>query len=174
MNWGLIPSWAKPDRAGSGFINARFDTITEKPSFRNAYKSKRCIVPVTGFFEWQKDGKHKIPFFINCGRDKDGDFIPMLLCGIYDKWISPNGDEIETFTIITTEASAGMKSIHDRMPLILDQKNTMLWLGDDYNHERHKDIISSFNADILDIYQVSDYVNSYANNTERCIEPMVV
>jgi len=172
MKWGLVPSWTKPDRTGSGLINARFDTITDKPSFRNSYKNTRCIVPVSGFFEWQKDGKHKIPFFISCGRDYDGDFIPMFLCGIYDNWISPDGGEIETFSIITTEASAGMKLIHERMPLILDRENLMLWLGDDYNHLQHRDIINSFNAEILNIYQVSDYVNSYMNNSPQCIEQM--
>ncbi len=174
MKWGLVPSWTKPDRAGSGFINARFDTIADKPSFRNSYKNKRCVVPVSGFFEWQKDGKHKIPFFINCGRDKDGDFIPMLLCGIYDNWTSPDGNDLETFSIITTEASAEMKSIHDRMPLILDRKNLMLWLGRDYNHVQHKDIINSFSTETLNIYRVSDYVNSYMNNSPECIEPIGV
>jgi putative SOS response-associated peptidase YedK len=170
MKWGLIPSWTKPDRAGSGLINARFDTITEKPSFRNSYKNKRCIVPVTGFFEWRKDGKLKIPFFINCGRDEDGDFIPMLLCGIYDNWTTPEGDDLETFTIITTEASDVMKPIHERMPLILDRDNLMLWLGGDYNHLQHRDKISSFNTEALNIYQVPDYVNSYTNNSPDCIE----
>ncbi|PKL16767.1 MAG: hypothetical protein CVV49_14730 [Spirochaetae bacterium HGW-Spirochaetae-5] len=174
MKWGLIPSWTKPDKTGSGLINARFDTITEKPSFRSPYKSKRCIVPVAGFFEWRKEGKQKIPFFINCGRDEDGDFIPMLLCGIYDNWTSPDGDDLETFTIITTEASDVMKPIHERMPLILDRDNLMLWLGGDYNHLLHKDIISSFNTGTLNIYQVSDYVNSYINNSPECIEQIGV
>jgi putative SOS response-associated peptidase YedK len=174
MKWGLIPSWTKPDKAGSGLINARFDTITEKPSFRSSYKHKRCIIPVTGFYEWRKEGKQKVPFFINCGRDSGGDFIPMLLCGLFDNWISPHGEEIETFTIITTGSSAGMTSIHDRMPLILDQKNIMLWLGEEYSHDQHQDAIRSFNAGSLDIYRVSDFVNSYANNTPQCIMPTEV
>lgn len=170
MKWGLIPSWTKPDKIKSGLINARFDTITDKPSFRSCYKNKRCIIPVTGFFEWKRDGKAKFPYFINCGIDNDGNIIPMLLCGLYDNWISPDGNAIETFTIITTEASAGMRSIHDRMPIILDSKNIMLWLGDEYNHERDKDIINSYNTKSLEIYPVSDYVNSYANNSIKCIE----
>jgi len=172
MKWGLIPSWTKPVKAGSGLINARFDTIREKPSFRNIYKNRRCIIPVTGFFEWRKDGKNKIPFFISCGRDADGEYNPMLLCGLYDIWISQDEEAIETFTIITTESSAKMRFIHDRMPLILDKKNITLWLGGEYNHDLHKDIIKSFNAESLDIYRVSDYVNSYANNTSQCISPL--
>jgi len=172
MKWGLIPSWTKPDKAGSGLINARFESLTEKPSFRNSYKYRRCIIPVTGFFEWQKDGRQKIPYFICRGKDSDGEFNPMLLCGLYDSWISPDGQVVETFTIITTEASGGMKSIHDRMPLILDRQNVMLWLGNDYNHDLHKVIISSFDAAGLEIYRVSDFVNPHVNNTPQCIAPV--
>ena len=174
MKWGLIPSWTKPEKKGNGLINARFDTITEKPSFRNSYKLRRCIIPVTGFFEWKKDGKVKTPFFISRGKDNDGDFNPMLLCGLYDTWISHDGDPVDTFTIITTGASDGMKEIHDRMPLILDKENIQLWLDRNFSHEKHKGIIESFNTESLHIYRVSDFVNLYANNSPQCIEPVEV
>jgi len=172
MKWGLIPSWTKPDKAGSGLINARFESLTEKPSFKNSYKMRRCIIPVAGFFEWKKDGKLKTPYFVCCGKDNDGDFNPMLLCGLYDKWISPSGEEIETFTIITTTASGEMTGIHDRMPLILDRKYISLWLDKDYIHDEHKFIIESFNAESLEIYPVSEYVNAPANNSPQCINPL--
>jgi len=174
MKWGLIPSWTKSEKGGSGLINARFDTIAEKPSFRISYQKRRCIVPVTGFFEWRKNGKQKFPFFINMGKDNDGDFNPMLLCGIYDEWISPDGEMIETFAILTTESIPAMKPIHDRMPLILDKKKIMLWLGTDYSHDLHKDMIKPSDDDSLEIYRVSDFVNSYVNNTPQCIEPFEV
>jgi len=174
MKWGLIPSWSKPDKAVSGLINARFETLTEKPSFKNFYKNRRCLIPVTGFFEWKKNGKQKVPFFISCGKDSDGDFIPMLLCGIYDSRVADDGEVLETFSIITTEASGGMRSIHERMPLILDVNNIPLWLGSDYTHDSHNEIIRSFNAEDLEIYRVSDFVNSYVNNTPQCIEPFAV
>ncbi len=172
MKWGLIPSWTKPDRAGSGLINARFESLNEKPSFRSSYRQRRCIVPVTGFYEWRKEGKQKIPYFISCGKDSDGEFNPMLLCGIYDSWISPDGEVVTTFTVITREASGEMKPIHERMPLILDRENIGLWIGNDYSHELHADIISGFDASKLEIYRVSDSVNSHSNKTERCIEPL--
>ncbi len=171
MKWGLIPSWTKTDKTVSGLINARFETLAEKPSFKNSYKNRRCIIPVTGFFEWKKNGKEKVPFFISQGKDSDGDFRPMLLCGLYDSWINRDGEAIETFSIITTEAAAGMKEIHERMPLILGMENIPLWLGSDYKHDPHSHIIKSFNAESLEIYPVSDFVNSYVNNTPVCIAP---
>jgi putative SOS response-associated peptidase YedK len=174
MKWGLIPSWTKPEKAGTGLMNARFETLTDKPSFKNSYKKRRCLIPVAGFFEWQKDGKQKVPFFISSGRDSDGDFIPMLLCGIYDIWMAGDDEAIETFSIITTEALGKMKPIHARMPLILDAENIPLWLGSDYTHEAHNEIIRSFNAENLEIYRVSDFVNSYMHNTPQCIEPFKV
>jgi len=171
VKWGLIPSWTKPGRPASGMINTRFESITEKPSFKNSYKKRRCIVPVTGFFEWKKDGKNKYPYFISCKNNDDEDFDPMFLCGIYDTWISSDGEPLETFSIITRDSLGRMKQIHDRMPLILDMEKTGLWLGNEYNHELHKNDISSFDSGSLVIYSVSDYVNSYSNNTPLCIAP---
>ncbi len=172
MKWGLIPSWTKPGKEGIGLINARFETLNEKPSFRNSYKNRRCIIPVAGFFEWKKNGKQKTPYFISTGKDSDGDYNPMLLCGLYDSWFNADGVAVESFTIITTEASEEMKEIHERMPLILDKANIPLWLGSDYTHDEHRVIISSFNTESLEIFRVSDFVNSYVNNTLECIEPI--
>jgi len=171
MKWGLVPSWTKPGKSENGLINARFETITEKPSFRNSYKSRRCIIPASGFFEWKKDEKHKIPYFISMGRDSEGDIYPMFICGIYDSWISGEGKEIQTFAIITREAAEGMKNIHERMPLIITGKNIPLWLGKDYNHEMYKDLILSFDAKSLKIDRVSEFVNSPVNNSSQCIIP---
>lgn len=171
VKWGLIPSWTKGQIKGGGIINARFESITEKPSFRNSYKFRRCLIPVSGFFEWKKDGKQKKPFFISLGKDDAWDFNLMLLAGLYDSWTSPEGGKIDTFTVITTEAAGVMKTIHDRMPLIIDKKNALLWLGNDYNHEKYKDLISSINAENLELYPVSEFVNSPGNNSVQCIMP---
>lgn len=171
MKWGLIPSWSKVPPGGGGIINARFESVTDKPSFRNSYKYRRCLIPVSGFFEWKKEGVKKSPYFINLGRDNDGGFSIMLLAGLFDTWTSPGGGNACTFTVITTAAEGVMKTIHDRMPLIIDIKNALLWLGSGYNHEKHKDIISSFSTGSLEIYPVSDAVNSPANNSEQCIIP---
>lgn len=171
MKWGLIPSWTKPGKEGSGLINARFETLTEKPSFKNSYRSRRCIIPASGFFEWQKEGKIKTPYFISCGKGGDGDFEPMLIGGLYDKWTDPDGREIETFTIITTEASGKMKQIHHRMPLVLNAENIKIWLGKGYSHETDSGTVKSFDAEKLMIYRVSEFVNTPSNNSPECIIP---
>jgi putative SOS response-associated peptidase YedK len=171
VKWGLIPSWTKGQPKGGGIINARFESVTDKPSFRNSYRYRRCLIPVTGFFEWKKEGRLKIPFFINTGKDDDGEFSVMLLGGLFDTWTSPDGKNLDTFTIITTEGAGAMKTIHDRMPLIIDKKNALLWLSNDYNHEKHKDLILTFNADSLKLYPVSESVNSPGNNSVQCIMP---
>lgn len=172
MKWGLVPSWTKPESTGSGLINARFETLTEKPSFRKPYKERRCVIPVAGFFEWKKEGKLKIPYFINRGRDSDGDFNPMLLGGIYDIYLSPSGESIETFAVITVESAGKMKAVHHRMPLIIDYENVYLWTGSGYMHDIHNEAVRSFNAGSLDVYPVSGYVNTPSNNSNQCITPL--
>lgn len=170
MKWGLVPSWTKPETFHSGLINARFETLREKPSFRTRYKTGRCIIPATGYFEWKKEGKRKTPYFINCGRDVDGSFIPMLMCGLYDIWKPGEGAAVETFTIITTEASGPIRDIHERMPLITGISGVKLWLSNDYNPDTGS-IIESLNPERLDFYAVTDLVNSPAHNTPECIIP---
>ncbi len=170
MKWGLVPSWAKSVKSGRGLINARYETLAEKPSFRNLFRKKRCIIPVTGFFEWSGEADDRTPYFINSGKDPNGEFVPMLLCGLYDKWVSPAGEELLTFTIITTESFGSMKSIHNRMPLIVSGYNFNLWLGD-YNHERDSKKITEETVTGLQLYPVAKYVNSPKNNSAECIQP---
>lgn len=171
MKWGLMPSWLKSDKNKNGFINARFETLTEKPSFRNLYKLKRCIIPATGFYEWKRDKKEKNPFFINCGRDSDGEFIPMLLCGLYDMSVSDTGEEIITFTIITTEAAGVIKNIHQRMPLIVNRNFAGLWL-DSYDPDRDNAVVNSYPVPEFNIYAVTEYVNSPKHKSAECIIPV--
>lgn len=123
LRWGLIPSWAKDLRIGYKMINARSETVHEKPSFRAALQSRRCIVPANGFYEWQKVGKEKVPHYI---RRADG--LLMSLAGLWDAWTSPDGQTIESCTILTTGSNALLKPIHDRMPVILRRDAQRLWL----------------------------------------------
>ncbi|MFM9873417.1 MAG: SOS response-associated peptidase [Fimbriimonadaceae bacterium] len=122
MRWGLIPSWAKDEGIGVKCINARSETITEKPSFRGAVKYRRCIVPANGFYEWQGEKGFKQPYFIHRA---DGGMLAMA--GLFEEWESPAGT-LETFTIVTTDANREMSDIHSRMPVVLEAKDYGMWL----------------------------------------------
>ena len=127
LHWGFVPSWAKDPSIGNRMINARADTAPEKPAFRAAFKSRRCLIPASGFYEWQATGgKGKQPYFI---RAKDG--TPLAFAGLWEHW-RPGKDEprVESCTILTTTANATMAPIHDRMPVILDPADYAAWLGE--------------------------------------------
>ena len=122
--WGLIPAWSKDEKVGSKLINARADGVADKPSFRSAFKKRRCLVPATGFYEWQQSGKGaKTPMYIHL---KDQELFAMA--GLWEAWHNPNGNVYHTFTIITTDANDFMKPIHNRMPVILHPADYDLWL----------------------------------------------
>ncbi|HEX8396389.1 MAG TPA: SOS response-associated peptidase, partial [Pyrinomonadaceae bacterium] len=125
LKWGLIPSWAKEESIGNRMINARAESITEKPSFKNAFKSRRCLIPASGFFEWKRAGdKGKQPFYFYL-KDK-----PVFgFAGLWESWIDKEtGEETESCTIITTEANDVLKPVHDRMPVIIKPENYEFWL----------------------------------------------
>lgn len=130
LRWGLIPSWAKEASVGNKMINARAKTVAAKPSFKNAFQRRRCLIPVDGFYEWQKSGKGKEPFSISLRSGK-----PFCLAGLYEHWLSPDKKPIQTCTIITTEANELVKSIHDRMPVIIESKFYNFWMNPD-NHDQ--------------------------------------
>ena len=123
MRWGLIPSWAKDSAIGNRMINARAETLAEKPAFRSALKKRRCIIPADGFFEWKKLGKLKQPFRIVLKNRE-----PFGFAGLWEHWKSPDGEEILSCTIITTEANELLKAVHERMPVILDREAEAVWL----------------------------------------------
>lgn len=129
LRWGLIPSWAKDASVGNKMINARAETVAAKPSFKNAFQRRRCLIPVDGFYEWQKSGKGKEPFSISLMSGK-----PFGLAGLYERWLSPDKKTIQTCTIITTEANELIKSIHDRMPVIIESTFYNFWTNPD-NHD---------------------------------------
>ncbi len=124
LRWGLIPSWAKDAGIGSRMINARAESVADKPAFRSAFRRRRCLVPADGFFEWQKREEGKQPFRI--ARPDGGAF---AFAGLWERWRDPAGDgPVESFTIITTDANAQLRPIHERMPVILDPEAFDLWL----------------------------------------------
>ncbi len=123
--WGLIPFWAKDPAIGQKLINARAETIGEKPSFRNALEKRRCLIVADGFYEWKQDGKKKVPwyFYLKSGES-------FGLAGLYESWISPENMQINTCSIITTVANKLIKPIHERMPVIIPQEQENIWLSD--------------------------------------------
>jgi len=171
--WGLIPSWSKNSIIGNKMINARAETLMTKASFKGPFFNRRCIVPVDGFFEWHKNGKNKIPYYIFQRNRK-----PFALAGLWDKWISPEGDLVRSFTIITIDSSDPIKEIHQRMPVIISKENYNFWLdtskkGLDYI-SKLKYILYEVDVNKLKFYQVSNFVNSPANNGPECIYPLKV
>jgi len=161
--WGLIPPWAKDISIGNKMINARAETITEKPSFRTPLFSKRCLVPADGFYEWQQDAA-KQPYRIFVKNN------PIFsMAGLWERWKSPDGGVIDSFSIITTEANSFMKPIHSRMPVILKQEDEKTWLtGKD--PEQILALLKQFPSDEMDAYPVSKLVNSARNDVPEVWE----
>jgi putative SOS response-associated peptidase YedK len=122
--WGLIPSWAKDPSIGAKLINARAETIAQKPSFKNAFAERRCLIPADGFYEWKREGNKKVPyyFFLKSGQ-------PFGFAGLYESWLAPDKKKVDTCTIITTQANEVVQPIHDRMPVIVPKDQEAIWLG---------------------------------------------
>lgn len=163
--WGLIPPWAKDISIGNKMINARAETITEKASFRIPLFSKRCVVPSDGFYEWKQD-EMKQPFRIFVKNN------PIFtMAGLWDRWKSPTGEVVESFTIITTEANDFMKPIHNRMPVILKPEDEKTWLGSKDSKEILA-LLKPYASDEMNAYAVSKLVNSTRNESAVVIEPI--
>jgi putative SOS response-associated peptidase YedK len=157
--WGLIPPWAKDISIGNKMINARAETITEKASFRTALFSKRCLVPADGFYEWQQnDSKQPFRIFV-----KDNPIFSMA--GLWERWKSPEGNIIESFNIITTEANSFMKPIHNRMPVILKEEDEKTWLGS-MDSTEILSLLKPYSSEEMNAYPVSKLVNSPRNDSQ--------
>jgi putative SOS response-associated peptidase YedK len=168
MRWGLIPSWAKDVKIGSRMINARSETVHEKPSFKRPFKGQRCLVVADGFFEWQKTDQGKIPMFVHLKSQR-----PFGFAGLYDVWTSPDGEPIASCTIITTDANELLKPIHNRMPVILGASQERTWLNPDVQQTVELlALLEPYPSDEMEAYEVSRMVNSPANNSPVCIEPV--
>lgn len=168
MSWGLVPRWAKDASIANKLINARSETVAEKPSFRDSFKSRRCLIIADGFYEWQtKDGIKK-PFYIFMKGKK-----PFGMAGLYDLWKDENGKEITTCTIITTEANEFMKTLHHRMPVIISPENYNHWL-DPVERDTSKigSLMKPWDSNEMDAYEVGILVNSAGYNSAECINPL--
>jgi putative SOS response-associated peptidase YedK len=168
MQWGLIPRWSRPDgKAGVAPINARAETLFEKPMFRGLTKAKRCIVPASGFYEWRKTGGGKQPYYIT---SDDGE--AWGLAGLYDQTHDEENDAAGSFTIITTTANPLLAPLHDRMPVILNREDEDDWLSRDLDDPHLiEQFLRPFPMEEMEIYPVSRAVNSPRNNGPELIEP---
>ena len=175
MTWGLIPSWAKDNSMSAKMINARFETVDEKPSFRSAFSKRRCIVPMDGYYEWFRpvDPKEKKqPYFIKANKS------PLLaVAGIYEIWKNPDPknheQEIHSFSVITTEAKLGLETIHDRMPVLVPDKNWEAWLDPNIqNKEEIRSLLATPPESYFDYFKVTSDVNNARNNGVNLIKPL--
>lgn len=163
MRWGLIPSWVKSlDSWKGNLINARVETIEEKPSFRNGFKKRPCLIPISGFYEWSKN---KQPYYFQTGQEL------LALAGIWESWVNPETEKkLLSCAIITTEAKGAIAEIHHRMPVIITSEYYDLWLA---KVDGRKELIESLPEVDLQLYPVSKTVNSTKNDSPDCIAPIL-
>ena len=167
LRWGLIPSWADDPQIGSRMINARIETAPEKPSFRKAFKERRCLIPADGFYEWQKTSDGKQPFYIHMEGGS-----PFAFAGLWESWQDPEGPEVRSCTILTTDPNDLLAPIHNRMPVILHPEDYELWLDPDVQEvDLLSPLLVPYPVDSMEAYPVSRRVNNPANNEPSCIEP---
>jgi putative SOS response-associated peptidase YedK len=168
LHWGLIPSWAKDPKMGVKLINARAETVAQKPAFRSAFKHRRCLVLADGFYEWQRQQGKKQPFYF---RLQDGQ--PFAFAGLWERWETPTNDEIISCTILTTAANELLQPIHERMPVILEPQDYDLWLDSQVQTpETLQPLLRSYSAPAMAAYPVSTLVNNSRHNSSECIMPL--
>ncbi len=166
FRWGLIPSWAKDPAIGGRMINARAETVAEKPAFRAAFRRRRCLIAADGFYEWTKDGKGgKQPWRIALPGGA-----PFAFAGLWENWLSPDGSEIESCTIVTTEAADVIAELHHRMPVILDPADYDRWLTADTPHPQEATPLMRPYAGALEFYPVTTLVNNVRNDDPSVLE----
>ena len=167
MRWGLIPSWAKICLERQ-MINARSETAATKPAFRDALKSRRCLIPADGFYEWQRAGKAKQPY---CFEVNEGELF--AFAGLWDRWKDPSGQWIKSCSILTTTPNAVTSAVHDRMPVILGRDNYDLWLDPGMTDlKRVSEMLKPYDAQSMRCYPVSPRVNHVANDDAECSTPV--
>jgi len=167
--WGFVPSWCKELSDGYKMINARAETVAEKPSFREAFGHQRCLVVADGFYEWKNEGGKKRPFYIH---RRDG--MPFGMAGLFNRWTSPEGEQVCTSTIITTGANETLRPIHDRMPVIMPAAKAGLWLDPSvHGTEKLLPVLRPCPDDELELYEVTVKVNSPKNDSPENIERII-
>ena len=168
MKWGLVPFWSKDSKTGYKMINARSETLAQKTSFKRLLPSRRCLIVTDGFYEWAKLAKGKAPmrFLLKGGE-------PFAFAGLWDRWKKPDGNELRTYTIITTQANELLKPVHDRMPVILNREAEEKWLDPEWkDSQKLGELLKPFAADQMESYYVSPMVNSPKNDLIQCIQPV--
>jgi putative SOS response-associated peptidase YedK len=166
VRWGLIPAWVKDPRGFSLLINARGESVLDKAAFRNAMRRRRCLFPADGFYEWQRIGECKLPHYIRVASGG-----PMAFAGLWEAWMGPNGEEMESAAIITTQANRTLSTLHDRMPAIIGAEAFDFWLDPKVDGEAAAALIAPARDNLLEIYPVSDAVNKVANDSPELIAP---
>ncbi|MEM6346814.1 MAG: SOS response-associated peptidase [Bacteroidota bacterium] len=164
--WGLIPNWAKDKKIGYKMINARSETLLQKAAFKTPFRQTRCLVPADGFYEWKQTLSGKQPYRITLQ-----DEALFYFAGLYDVWRSPQGENISTYSVITTEPNELVLPIHDRMPVILDAAAAERWLSPQEQAEDLQEILRPYPAEEMKAYPVSPEVGSVRNESERLIRP---
>jgi putative SOS response-associated peptidase YedK len=166
LRWGLIPGWAKDPGIGARLINARAETAAEKPAFRAAMRNRRCLVIADGFYEWQRTGRSKRPHFIRLPDDR-----PFAFAGLWESWQAADQGTIESCVILTTEANDLVQTIHDRMPVILSPADYAAWLDPAVDApQRLASMLAPYPSDAMQVYPVSDFVNTPAHDSPQCVE----
>jgi putative SOS response-associated peptidase YedK len=169
LRWGLIPSWAKDASMGAKMINARGETLSEKPAFRSAFQRRRCLVPMAGFYEWQKTPAGKMPHFVHLLNAE-----LFAVAGLHEWWPgNPDTPPIESYTIITTQANEAVGKLHDRMPVILHEHDYDAWLDPkNENTEALKALLAPYPAEEMCVYPVSTRVNNVRNDDDSLIHEL--
>ena len=164
LRWGLVPHWAKDPSIGAKLNNARGESVAEKPSFRDAFKRRRCLVPANGFYEWKSEGKLKQPYYIS---PKDGE--PMAMGGLWESWKTPDGSILRTVCIVTVGPNAVMAPIHDRMPVIVPREHWQDWLS--APADAIQPLVAPCRDDLLQAWPVSRRVSKTGDDDPGLIEP---
>ena len=168
LRWGLIPAWAKDATMGSRLINARAETVAEKPSFRSAFRHRRCLVIADGFYEWRRQDGKKQPFYFRMQNQQ-----PFAFAGLWEHWQDPKGEAIDSCTILTTEANELLQQIHERMPVILNPKDYDLWLDPTVQKlEQLQQLLQPYSSTAMTSYPVSTKVNKPTNDTPELINSL--
>jgi putative SOS response-associated peptidase YedK len=170
MRWGLVPSWAQDPSIGQRMINARAETLLEKPSFKQLVPTRRCLVPADGFYEWRREGNRKVPMWIHLKNR-----VPFVFAGLWDCWLDrDSGSQLHTFTIVTTNANALLRPIHDRMPVIYDREMGQQWLDGPFSASDTFliAVLQPLPSELMQAHEVSTLVNSPENDTAECIQPV--
>jgi|SRR5215475_1006970 len=167
VRWGLLPSWVQDPKNFSLLINARGESVMDKPAFKAAMKYRRCLVPANGFYDWKAGGTRRQPYYV---RAKSGE--PLAFVGLWETWIGPNGEELETAAIVTTRANRALADIHERMPVVVPPDAFDLWLNcSAVDAETAGTLIAPAPEDLLEAYEVSSAVNRTANDHAQLVEP---